>query len=110
MCWNTFWCGTQKSDARTTSGTSSVDGLLVSLCNLSLYTYHLKCQKQANKNNSQTFFAGCPVTPSIYSPDALSAPRENLVLGEHRPGQGIVRIDSAGSPGPLPSLQAYPGT
>lgn len=86
VCWNTFWCGTQKSDARTMSGTSSFDGLIFSLCNFFLYTYHLKHQKQANKNSSQTFFAGCAVTSSIYSPDALSALRENLVLGEDRAG------------------------
>ena len=29
VCWNTFWCGTQKSDARTTSGASRVDGLII---------------------------------------------------------------------------------
>ena len=75
MCWNTFWCGTQKSDARTTSGTSSVDGLLFSLCNLSLYTYHLKCQKQAYKNNNQTFLVAACQTP-LSRALTLSLPQE----------------------------------
>ena len=29
VCWKTSWCGTQASDARTTSGMSSVNGLII---------------------------------------------------------------------------------